>query len=56
MNIFDITNITRIFELISNIRNNLIKNETKLAEQLITMYKIGNLKDTFINILQGKEI
>ena len=53
MNIFDITNITRIFELISNIRNNLIKNETKLAEQLITMYKIGNLKDTFINILQG---
>ena len=53
MNIFDITNITRIFELISNIRNNLIKNETKLAEQLITMYKSGNLKDTFINILQG---
>ena len=53
MNIFDITNIMRIFELISNIRNNLIKNETKLAEQLITMYKIGNLKDTFINILQG---
>ena len=53
MNIFNITNITRIFELISNIRNNLIKNETKLAEQLITMYKIGNLKDTFINILQG---
>ena len=53
MNIFDITNITRIFELISNIRNNLIKDETKLAEQLITMYKSGNLKDTFINILQG---
>ena len=53
MNIFDITNIMRIFELISNIRNNLIKNETKLAEQLITMYKSGNLKDTFINILQG---
>ena len=53
MNIFDITNITRIFELISNIRNNLIKDEAKLAEQLITMYKSGNLKDTFINILQG---
>ena len=53
MNIFDITNIMRIFELISNIRNNLIKDETKLAEQLITMYKSGNLKDTFINILQG---
>ncbi len=48
-------NIKTFFEneLISNIRNNLIKNETKLAEQLITMYKSGNLKDTFINILQG---
>ena len=51
MNIFDITNIMRIFELISNIRNNLIKNETKLAEQLITMYKSGNLKDTKIHSL-----